>query len=1077
MGQGGRLAHYPVHFHMARKTPQGDGGTFVKDSSVNESMTRWYVIHSTQGVTLARNVGWKSIGHGYYLEDGTEANNNLYSNIGIFARAAINNAQNDRQVPGILADNQGPFTGNDVSNPGFPYRSDNEYPTVFWISNGWNNFQGDMAAGAGACGSAYWFVPLANSDTPDVPITGMNGNVYIEPARDNVPAIPTKHMKWADGGTPKDGTIHFGYAGLQRLPIWAGATPLKSFYSNYATSTMMSFQTTLDAPACAGFIAADAPALDTPTVSEIRSISPKPARKLNDPPPGTGPDLVNDTYYPLAIGARAATRCPVSKDTGLPDCTPPLAGLPGLLTPCTDSTAFLVAFPGKVDDPNNPEFFCAPTVIDHFTSSFHWAQGDVSAIWLRPQWYLMANSVLSDVQQGGITFVTGGDLFRASIITGYWSLLHDSILIGHTQPQDAAHRFALDIGPFNLNTTEKCEHATGSTLPSYCLNKAAGVSLPLTGFFSNQRLENIYDGPSYRDSTAYLDVSTTPCPVGAFNTAVDTCIYGTQQTSGILKNPSAPAGEQCYLPNAAIAWKQPNGFFYPPAFHANNLFFGNADPTKPIIRHFVIDPLFKAFDGSTSPQDFGQGGSYITDGTAVSNAYCLPEGVSQNTYFTGFTSIDRQTELNDDDGTLTGLSNNFTPSPGQGPLKQTISVNEDAFFTAPVETPECASNIGNNVAPVNACNPPSKAAPTVTAKTSPYDYVSTVIYHLAPKQPNPDRWDPDCTNPTCYGVPLYRQFLTGNDGTNGQPRTREWVHWIANGCDKNQNTKACRWPYIRMAGTAKTMRETLTINNGTYYLDTTVPVGMQTDEIYNTSGAGGGTLNTNVNLFVAGQTYNVFFAYPKPTTHQVYQIYLGTNASTANVQPIQFRLDIQQVTPLPAQPWLTPVLKSGGIVEVTVDFSKLPAGTLEPAAANGLCQPRTFCTGTTSCTGAVTDKDPLAIADPDIIKQAKAVCEQWAVKDLDCPPTGCYGFSFTIPSSGFTADATIDNPSPHRPAPVPFPATAQTGKPDWLVKFVGTTLNPDAKETGQCHYTTLPTYPPPPPLKPNECIVPDWVPQ
>jgi cell migration-inducing and hyaluronan-binding protein len=153
MGQGGRLGHYPVHFHMARQTP---ANTFVKDSSVNESMTRWYVIHSTQGVTLARNVGWRSIGHGYYLEDGTEANNNLYSDIGIFARAAINNGQNDRQVPGILADNQGPFTGNgDVSNPGFPYRSDNVYPTVFWISNGWNNFIGNMAAGAGACGSAY----------------------------------------------------------------------------------------------------------------------------------------------------------------------------------------------------------------------------------------------------------------------------------------------------------------------------------------------------------------------------------------------------------------------------------------------------------------------------------------------------------------------------------------------------------------------------------------------------------------------------------------------------------------------------------------------------------------------------------------------------------------------------------------------------------------------------------------------------------------------------------------------------------------------------------------------------------
>ncbi len=35
-------------------------------------MTRWFVIHSTLDVTLARNVGYKSIGHGFYLEDATE---------------------------------------------------------------------------------------------------------------------------------------------------------------------------------------------------------------------------------------------------------------------------------------------------------------------------------------------------------------------------------------------------------------------------------------------------------------------------------------------------------------------------------------------------------------------------------------------------------------------------------------------------------------------------------------------------------------------------------------------------------------------------------------------------------------------------------------------------------------------------------------------------------------------------------------------------------------------------------------------------------------------------------------------
>src|SRR5262249_9108336 len=123
LGQGGLKGHYPVHFHMARKTPDN---TLVMDNSVWDSMTRWYVLHATQGVTLARNVGYLSIGHGYYLEDGTETDNKLYSNLGIFARAAVDNTQNPRKVPGILA-------APDAPRPDlFPYHSDYDHPSIFW---------------------------------------------------------------------------------------------------------------------------------------------------------------------------------------------------------------------------------------------------------------------------------------------------------------------------------------------------------------------------------------------------------------------------------------------------------------------------------------------------------------------------------------------------------------------------------------------------------------------------------------------------------------------------------------------------------------------------------------------------------------------------------------------------------------------------------------------------------------------------------------------------------------------------------------------------------------------------------
>ena len=60
--------------------------------------------------------------------------------------------------------------------------------------------------------------------------------------------------------------------------------------------------------------------------------------------------------------------------------------------------------------------------------------------------------------------------------------------------------------------------------------------------------------------------------------------------------------------------------------------------------------------------------------------------------------IDRQTELSDDDGSLTGYA-------------KTTSVNEDPFFAAPVDGIECQSE--------------GSTPEGGTARTSPYDYVTS----------------------------------------------------------------------------------------------------------------------------------------------------------------------------------------------------------------------------------------------------------------------------------------------------------------------------------------------------------------
>jgi hypothetical protein len=266
MGQGGEIAHYPVHFHMVRKAPND---TYVKDCSVWDSMTRWITLHATQNVTLQRNVGYKSIGHGYYIEDGAEANNRLYANLGVLARPAIKNAMvNARNVPGILVA-PNPPPANLRANQ-FPYYSDVDQPSVFWIMNGWNDFEYNMASGAGTCGACYWLVPSQNSGRENSFQFGTGPNDYKEP-------LPNSAMTWR-GYSSMQGSFTGANGGMIPTPMpttgppppvppsiqalangRAGMAPLYKFVGNSCSSAMLSFVTVGSSTACNGVGAATTP--------------------------------------------------------------------------------------------------------------------------------------------------------------------------------------------------------------------------------------------------------------------------------------------------------------------------------------------------------------------------------------------------------------------------------------------------------------------------------------------------------------------------------------------------------------------------------------------------------------------------------------------------------------------------------------------------------------------------------------------------------------------------------------------------------------------------------------------------
>jgi hypothetical protein len=898
LGEGGRLGHYPVHFHMVRTAPPN---TFVTDSSINESMTRWITVHGTQNVTLARNVGYLSIGHGFYLEDAVETKNQFYSNLGIFARAAIANAhQNPRRVPGILA------SSNDT--PGtIKYGSDKDTPAVFWITNGWNDFQGNMAAGAGMCGACYWQVPAS-----------IGGH--------------SRNQQWES------------YASMQKLN--AGTSPLMTFDGNYCTSAMTSFQTVGFTLACPGV------GIGKRAVPVMNPNAPN----SGAPPSECGPTGSNKNwpicpadYYPNTNDGELekATKCP---DTG----------------PCTDSNGAVVDRCDNLDETN-----CLPTVINNYTTSFNWAQYNFAAIWLRARWHLISNSFISDVQNAGLTLVGGGDYTRASAIRGLWNLALKTVFVGQTQPADKAHAFASVLSPFNADTGLTCDNP-GDV--SHCISVNNSITLGgFAAFGVSEHLFNIYDGPADQDSNAYLAIKKTDL-MGT--TTPPTEVY--KNVNGIPKSvqlnspptPAIPVGN-CYIQNAAIAWKQPNGFYYPPTFHSNNLFFKNVD-----IRHYVIVPQFVPNTYKTAP---GQQLRYCTSALDM---------------FGNFSSIDRQTVLTDDDGSLTGYA-------------KTISVNEDPFFKAPIEGLECRSD---GATPEGG-----------TARTSPYEYVTTVVYPEdaqnattpppppplgLPKtcrggpykvDPDPD-WDSDCTNQNCIGVPLYREYQTGKE-----------------------HLKAKLPEFIRMAGFNLCQRQTMSINHGHYYVDLTASRATQSMPISDHGCPPCPPPGTfcpvcpSKNIFIGGKTYDFFLVHARPETEQTYQMFVGPGFNQTDVKLIRANIKTSPIVINPeagaGHESALQATYDGKILTVKLNLSTYAKDFADEAKAQ--CVPRTVCQPMGSkCVGI-----PGNTLFANLTQAERDIACGYAGKDVDCPldpggPSGkrpgCVGFSVALPA-GFVAQDQTTN--------------------------------------------------------------------
>jgi len=117
LGKLGKLGKYSLHFHKVGDTMRG---TSVIGASTWDSANRWITIHGTNTLVVRDCVGYRSTGHGFFLEDGTEVENILDHNLAVQAFAG-------KPLPGQVF----PLDRNDGAG--------------FWWANSHNAFIGNVA--------------------------------------------------------------------------------------------------------------------------------------------------------------------------------------------------------------------------------------------------------------------------------------------------------------------------------------------------------------------------------------------------------------------------------------------------------------------------------------------------------------------------------------------------------------------------------------------------------------------------------------------------------------------------------------------------------------------------------------------------------------------------------------------------------------------------------------------------------------------------------------------------------------------------------------------------------------------
>jgi hypothetical protein len=1043
LGQGGRQGHYPMHFHLAKSTAYTQGKAFVKDSSVWDSMNRFAVLHGTHGVTMARNVGYLSVGDGYFLEDGSEIENKLCHNLGVDARASLQEyftAQakltplplSARYVPPILdgvADKPNPEP-EDPNRPTELTGSDTYMPVMFWVMNAFNEVVGNDAVGVHGFGSCYWLLG-----------SGVSG--------------PSFSMHKFDG------LANYNVAADHQAPVLR-------FRGNSCMTAPLAL------PASAELPPATAPIATENTVGYHAAPNPYIAGKplIEDLKGQYSRPAVNGDFKPIQ---------------------PNSAGSGGsVFTNCAQ-----VAVTGTEKETlDNNTKSCVTTVIDRFSTSYNWAEVNFGSIWFRPWFYLFLNSAMTDQLFGGLTFVTAGSWMQ--VPPGYFSLAKNSLFVGTSQFGPGSSQYAKRSGPIlSITPSDSVANFAPCAGPKSTCNFEAEGTGYWRDFFQPKRLITIYDGPHFADGNTFVNVGSWTCNPqpckgkGTCDTTFDCGIYSSTVQPAVMDGGIINQGLMEVI-DAAIGWKQPNGFYYPPAFaYRKSNFVKSIDAAPPDVKALNQCYSFGPQDDFKNPSTrngdcrhnvIDRTRNYIKGNLISPNAapdIFGPDGKDQPV-----TPIDFSTILLDIDGSLTGAQGSLS-----GEIVETSSVSRNQFFDAPAQSPECLS---------------------FGLQTSPYQFVTTMLAPLAgspaggntsvkpwttlnckngyddsmcpcgmPRPPTPTPTpNPVFSSPL---VPIYRQWLFPGEPAQCGPI-----------CSANNPGKyACNRGTFMIGpdvghATYLTMAQPQALMSSAqpgaiYYIDTN---------------AGGGDMKPDISCIVArtcperpptfkgDESYVLYDLFARNDSKISYQLYVGQGSTLGNIKGryvhvtphlhsigSAFQSGVRDACEPGSTGWCkdlpVPTVDANGILNVVLDQRGVKEDYLITQRPDfERCMPRNFCyfDGTkckactknnANCIGQTerlqTDIDALSALDANMENPLDVICQDWGGfasgtqttnigerSFVDCPASGCLGFAFTLPN-GFA-------PKPYNEvgAPLVHCFDEQAWKPNALVarKDMGQLVDP-----------------------------------